>query len=293
MGSMSSWLYLLLQVAACVIIIVRFPGLPRIFGLLVGCLWLIPGLIFNLALHIHFWNPMSPSFLRVLGWAFLVAALATIRKRGDTTLSPASQSPVPFSPASSYYPQTAAPTGQPFCLPISKPFFLGSLIGSAAAVTLFFATLTVAGVASSGDEEARVAVVVLIVVLCIYLTIVMAVFLHKLWSAIQAGSPRTTPGRAVGFLFIPLFNCYWIFQAFWGWTCDFNSFVAAKSLRAPRMPEGLALAICILSIVSIIPVVGILCGIVNIFLMCIFASNACDGVDALASPASLTQPAAI
>jgi hypothetical protein len=286
---MSSLLQLLLAMTACVIIAVRFTGLPRIFSLLAGGLWLLTGAIFIFRFYI---GGLIWSSVDAIGWAFLVVALATIPTRGDTTLAPASASPVPFSPASSYYPQAAASTGMPFCLPISKPFFLGSLIGSAAGVTLFSAMAAVA-MDSGGKDEAVDVLVVLIVVLCIYLTIVMAVFLHKLWSAIQAGSPRTTPGRAVGFLFIPLFNCYWIFQAFWGWTRDFNSFVATKSLRAPRMPEGLALAICILAIVSIIPIVGILCGVVNIVLMSIFASDACDGVNALASPASLTQPAAV
>ena len=40
--------------------------------------------------------------------------------------------------------------------------------------------------------------------------------LHKLWSLIPIHKARTTPGKAVGFLFIPLFNIYWNFVAIYG-----------------------------------------------------------------------------
>jgi hypothetical protein len=38
------------------------------------------------------------------------------------------------------------------------------------------------------------------------------VILWKMWSSIQDGNARTTPGKAIGFLFIPFFNIYWIFK---------------------------------------------------------------------------------
>ena len=37
--------------------------------------------------------------------------------------------------------------------------------------------------------------------------------LHKLWSLIPAHKAKTTPSKAVGFLFVPVFNFYWIFVA--------------------------------------------------------------------------------
>ena len=50
--------------------------------------------------------------------------------------------------------------------------------------------------------------------------IALLVLLYKAWKVIPAAHARTTPGRAVGFLFIPCFNLYWIFQAFYGWAQD-------------------------------------------------------------------------
>ena len=42
------------------------------------------------------------------------------------------------------------------------------------------------------------------------------IMLYRLWQTVQDGRARTTPGKAIGFLFIPFFNIYWQFVAIWG-----------------------------------------------------------------------------
>ena len=76
------------------------------------------------------------------------------------------------------------------------------------------------------------------------------ILIHRMWQAIQAGPARTTPGKAVGFLFIPCFNLYWIFVALWGWAMDYNQFIRSRGIRAPGMPQQLALILCILVLVG-------------------------------------------
>jgi len=49
---------------------------------------------------------------------------------------------------------------------------------------------------------------------CHLLTIFNTV-VYKAWEAIQNGHARTSPGKAVGFLFIPCFSLYWMFPAYW------------------------------------------------------------------------------
>ena len=85
------------------------------------------------------------------------------------------------------------------------------------------------------------------------------IYLHRLWSALQYGRPRTTPGQAVGLLFVPLFNLYWIFIAFYGLAQDYNRITGRfKDLnRAPKLSEGLFLAYCICAVV-VAPVAVIL-----------------------------------
>ncbi|ERN41284.1 hypothetical protein KR51_00021740 [Rubidibacter lacunae KORDI 51-2] len=88
------------------------------------------------------------------------------------------------------------------------------------------------------------------------------VMLHEFWKTIQdGGRARTTPGKAVGFLFIPFFNFYWKFVAFWGLAKDMNQYIKSRGIRGQRIEEELVLALCILNCCSLIPYVNIITGI--------------------------------
>ena len=54
--------------------------------------------------------------------------------------------------------------------------------------------------------------------------------LHKLWSLIPNHKVRTTPGKAVGFLFIPFFNLYWNFVAIYGLAKALNTETGRRSV---------------------------------------------------------------
>jgi hypothetical protein len=69
--------------------------------------------------------------------------------------------------------------------------------------------------------------------------------------SIQDGSPRMTPGKAVGFLFIPFFNLYWLFQVYSGFATDYNNYLKEKNLQAPPLSSGLMTAMAIFIIFSI------------------------------------------
>ena len=88
-----------------------------------------------------------------------------------------------------------------------------------------------------------------------------AVFIYKAWNQIQDGYQRTSAGQAAGFCFIPIFNFYWIFVAYWGLTQDMNAYMRRHGLNARPVNEGLMLALCILIVCSIIPYLGILTAI--------------------------------
>jgi hypothetical protein len=132
----------------------------------------------------------------------------------------------------------------------------------------------------------------LVIPIAIYVFVVVSVFIYKAWASIQDGHVRTGPCKALGFLFIPLFNLYWIFQAFWGFAVDFNKYVARNNISgAPRLPEGLVLAYCILYVASIIPFVGIALGIANFIIGAILISKVCDAVNALPPPSAKSETA--
>lgn len=90
-------------------------------------------------------------------------------------------------------------------------------------------------------------------ILLVAALIVALVYLHRAWAALVWGRPQATPGKAIGFLFIPLFNLYWIFIAHWGLARDWNRIMASYPdlARAPRISPGVALACCICAISGI------------------------------------------
>jgi hypothetical protein len=102
----------------------------------------------------------------------------------------------------------------------------------------------------------------------------MYIYLYRAWSCLKPGGlARTTPGAAIGYLFIPFFNMYWIFQSFLGLAKDWNRTVSTYSdlKTAPRMPEGVFLIFCIgcfippLSFFMIFPVMSRICNGINFF----------------------------
>ena len=117
----------------------------------------------------------------------------------------------------------------------------------------------------------------------LYAAVVLFAFVYVMWAALQDGPARTTPGRAVGFMCIPFFNFYWIFQVYWGWTKDCNRYLAEKEIDAPRMPETLALTLCILILVAVVPVLGMFVSFVNLVLILVLFSRACDAINAIAA----------
>jgi len=116
----------------------------------------------------------------------------------------------------------------------------------------------------------------------LYGGIVMAILLYKSWAAIQDGHARTTPGKAIGLLFVPFFNIYWAFQAIWGLAKDFNAYIQRNSIPAARLPEGLFLAYCILCFTTWIPVLGLVLLVVNFIIGLIIVSDLCDRINAVA-----------
>jgi hypothetical protein len=105
--------------------------------------------------------------------------------------------------------------------------------------------------------------------------------IYKGWSSISAEFARTSPGKAVGFMFIPLFNFYWIFQSWYGWSQDFNKFVSSRGRGELAVPEGLYLAGAILTVLAAIPYLGSLIGLAAAIVNVIALYKLCRSVDAL------------
>ncbi len=76
--------------------------------------------------------------------------------------------------------------------------------------------------------------------------VVLLVFIYKVWAAIQDGHARMSAGKAAGFLLIPFFNVYWLFQVIWGFAKDYNKYVDRHEISVSKLFEGLYLAFSVL-----------------------------------------------
>jgi hypothetical protein len=171
-------------------------------------------------------------------------------------------------------PEAAAPNYQR----ISKGFFFGS-VAVAFGIAL---PLAIDGyVLATRHHEGALQLLALSLLPTLYLAVVMLVLFYKMWAAIQDGHARATPGKAIGFLFIPVLNIYWAFQLVWGWAKDYNRLVERHGLNAPRVPEGLFLAYVILAFASCIPVLGLVLVSVSYFIALAMVEKICDGINAI------------
>ena len=137
---------------------------------------------------------------------------------------------------------------------------------------------------SAGFEDSIYGSIVVIIFTCLFIAsfVLLYVQLYRLWKFVIDGSKKyadlhptiETPGKAVGFLFIPFFNIYWMFKS-WG-QLPFNVNELAKTEgKDVRLSRGLGITIPILILVSFIPVINIVTTLVNIFiLMPIFIMSA-------------------
>jgi hypothetical protein len=84
------------------------------------------------------------------------------------------------------------------------------------------------------DSSILVTLSCLAEVVVIYYTVMQFVLLFNFWRIDQDGAASTTPGKAVGFLFIPFFNIYWVFRAYTGLALDQNRYSKAHFADRPE-----------------------------------------------------------
>jgi|GEM_PF-1049080 len=121
-------------------------------------------------------------------------------------------------------------------------------------------------------------VIILIgIAIWIYSFVMWMRLIYRMWQSVQDSYARTTPAKAVGFLFIPYFNLYWIFQAWWGFAKDCNSYIERNQAPVRKLPEGLFLAVCILTVIWFTIFIAI---IIGFFLV----GRICDTINQLPQP---------
>ena len=188
------------------------------------------------------------------------------------------------APVSGYSPVQAVAAGGEYPIfpikPASFGLWLSSVLGIVVCFILIFAVGGILasneGTATESSEEtAGIAVFVILGVMCLlylFSTIYFYIILYRSWDCLRFGAPRTTPGKAIGMLFIPFYNIYWLFVAISGLPQDWNRIVASHDglKMAPRMSEGVFLTFCICTLVF---------PPVSLIMMFIMVADMCKGIN--------------
>jgi hypothetical protein len=146
--------------------------------------------------------------------------------------------------------------------------------------------LVIAGnLMARSEPTTALTMVALAIPFLLVVAVTTMVFVYRMWAAIQDGHARTTPGRALGLMFVPLFNIYWAFQILPGFATDYNKLLVRHRLNLPPLPAGLFTAYIVLSLAAAIPVLGLAALAVNYGVGVAMLSKTCDAVNAL--PADL------
>jgi hypothetical protein len=100
---------------------------------------------------------------------------------------------------------------------LSKPFYLSStVVAPAFSLLLSFA----AGVAGVVDF-----------IIFIYAAVVWVVLWFKAWKAVHKPTFKPKPLATALLLLVPVFNCFWGFRVYWGWSKKYNDLAFEKNRR--------------------------------------------------------------
>ncbi len=85
---------------------------------------------------------------------------------------------------------------------------------------------------------------------------------YRMWAAIQDNQVSISPGKAIGFLFIPVFNIYWMLDMLIGFAEDYNEFIRQHAITIKKLPVMLFILYAFLSMLTAV--------IVTVPMLCVF-----------------------
>jgi hypothetical protein len=281
-----SYLFPILNLICCIAVVVRFQeGASKIcastgFGMMV-LLFVAEQTLQSQ--RVYYWQWPVPVFtlLHVAGLALIAIGIFSLKKLS---------APADYSQKGAQLIMNSTPVNPQSSIPGSRPIAQGSVLVSKAfyfsaffgGIILGIILIAVGAVSAQGGNSSQaVSLMVVGFIPMLGGAIAYMVFLYKIWTIFPLGTARTTPGKAVGFLFIPFFNFYWQFVALYGWAQDYNRLVADQKIDAPVFPEGTAKALCILNLLGIIPFVNYIAGLISIVLLIMFISKSADAANAV------------
>lgn len=91
----------------------------------------------------------------------------------------------------------------------------------------------------------------LAVIVTVFAQIGFLVLLYQAWASIQDGYAGASAGSAIGLLFVPFFNLYWVFVALRGFARAFNVYVDRHGLSIKKLEPGLFTLVAVYAVLGV------------------------------------------
>jgi hypothetical protein len=157
---------------------------------------------------------------------------------------------------------------------LSKELYILLFVGSSLTFVIISSSMI-----HSGEKENPIFLVGLVFYALRYFVILFLIY--QMWSSIQDMYARTTPGKAIGFLFIPIYNFYWLHQMLVGFVDDYNSFISRNEINKPELQSKMFVMYFFIYINTFVPIVGTFAYLASIIVGSIMISEICDAVNAV------------
>ena len=95
----------------------------------------------------------------------------------------------------------------------------------------------------SGSVALPMVLIGLGVIVLLVSSIIQFIAIYRVWAILQPGGGSVSPGQAIGFLFIPIFNSIWIIIILCKLPGEWNTIVSryTNTVEAPRLSIGIAI----------------------------------------------------
>ena len=147
------------------------------------------------------------------------------------------------------------------------------------------------------DEKAVMVLGIFFLPLGVISVIIGLILHYRYWEALPSQYRATTPGRAVGLMFVPFYNLYWVFVSYHGLARGYREY--SRSVGDQRIVDvtglGLVIGIILIAVyaLSLIPGIGILVGGADLVIYLLYSRATCANANrTLAREGRLAEGAA-
>lgn len=158
---------------------------------------------------------------------------------------------------------------------------------------LMAAFLCIVEMATFDGAEEEAGMIALVGLPVMLLAVIFVSILHyKCWKTLPTAHRATSPGKAVGFMFIPFFNFYWAFVT-WpklseGLT-DWQNGAGTKAVNTKGLGITFAILFVCFATIGLIPVLGVMIKIAMVVIFILYYFKTVRGLNLMLRSSSTTQ----